>query len=347
MIAIHHFAGSFSDQWIKYCDDYQIPYKLVNCYASDIIAQLADCNGLMWHWSHRDYRVELFARQLTLSLEKKGIKVFPNVNTSWHYNDKLGQKYLLEAIGAPLVKTHVFYSKNDALNWIRQTSFPKVFKLRGGAGSVNVSLVKTKQKARRLANKAFSNGFSHINSYNRLKFRIMELQREKSFTGLLNAFKSFARIFIPTEIERFSPKDKGYIYFQDFIPENNFDTRLVVIGGRCFGARRYCRKGDFRASGGDLSFFEPELIDIECVKIAFDVSEKINAQSFAFDFIKDKGENKIIEISYGFPPGIANAGCKGFWDKNLKWHNEPVKPEFFMIEDFLEDLKHYHQSACQ
>lgn len=338
-IAIHDRAGSFSYGWIKYCDDNQVPYKLVNCYASDIVAQLDDCNGLMWHWSHNDYKAELFARQLTLSLEKKRIKVFPDVNTSWHFNDKLGQKYLLEAIGAPLVKSYVFYSKIDALNWLEHASFPIVFKLRGGAGSVNVSLVKTRQKAKHLVNKAFGNGFSHINSFNRLNFRILELKRDKNFAAFKNAFKSFARIFIPTEIERFSPEDKGYIYFQDFIPGNNFDTRLVVVGDKCFGARRYCRKGDFRASGGDLSFFEPELIDIECVKIAFDVSKKIKSQSLAFDFLTVKGENKIIEISYGFPSNIANTGCKGYWDKNLKWHNEPVNPEYFMIEDFLEELR--------
>lgn len=339
-IAIHDFAGSFSDRWVKYCIDNQVPYKLVNCYESDIIKQLDNCNGLMFMWGHNDYKAQLFARQLTLSLEKIGIKVFPDVNTSWHYDDKLGQKYLLEAIGAPLVKSHVFYSKIDALNWIEHASFPKVFKLRGGAGSINVSLVKTKYKAKHLVNKAFGNGFSHINSFNRLKFSILNLQKEKNFAGFISVIKSWARFFIPTEIERFSPTEKGYIYFQDFIPETLFDTRLVVIGNRCFGARRYCRKGDFRASGGDLSSFEPELIDIECIKIAFDVSKKLSAQSLAFDFINDKGENRIIEISYSFPPNIANTGCKGYWDKNLIWHNEPVNVEYFMIEDFLEELSH-------
>ena len=341
-IAIHSRSGSFSDQWIKYCNENHVPHKIVNCYESDIIAQLDDCSGLMWHWTLSDYKAGLFARQLTKSLERKGIKVFPDINTSWHYNDKLGQKYLLEAIGAPLVRSYTFYSKKDALNWVANASFPVVFKLRGGAGSINVSLVKTRQKAKRLVNQAFGNGFSQINRMNRLHYSILEVQRDKTFNATIKALKNFVRIFIPTEIERFSPKDKGYIYFQDFIPGNTFDTRLVVVGDRCFGARRYCRKGDFRASGGGLSSFEPELIDIECVKIAFDVTEKLTSQSYAFDFILDKGENKIVELSYCFPPNIANSGCKGYWDKNLKWHNEPVNAEYFMIEDFLKNLRQNH-----
>src|SRR5450631_3263571 len=102
-IAIHDRAGSFSDRWIKYCNENQVPYKLVNCYEFDIISQLDDCKGLMWHWDLNDYKAALFARQLTISLEKKGVKVFPDVNTAWHHDDKVGQKYLLEAVGAPLV----------------------------------------------------------------------------------------------------------------------------------------------------------------------------------------------------------------------------------------------------
>jgi hypothetical protein len=103
-IAIHHTPGSFSDRWLNNCLEKKIVYKLVNCYDFNIVDQLSDCDGLMWHWDQNDYKAALFARQLTLSLEKKGMKVFPNVNTCWHFDDKLGQKYLLESIDAPLVK---------------------------------------------------------------------------------------------------------------------------------------------------------------------------------------------------------------------------------------------------
>lgn len=334
-IAIHEHTGSYSDQWIEYCNKNEVAYKIVNCYNSDIISQLDDCDGLMWHWDLNDYKAKLFARQLILSCEKKGIKVFPDVNTSWHYDDKVGQKYLLEAIEAPIVNSYVFYSKKDALTWIQQASFPKVFKLRGGASSVNVKLVKTKSIAEKLIKKAFGNGFPFTNPYNTLKDDVLKLKRNKNISNVKKAVKSCARIFIPSELRYFSPKEKGYIYFQDFVPDNNYDTRLVVIGNRCFGARRYCRENDFRASGGDRSSFEPELIDVESVKIAFEVSKKLITQSLAFDFMVEQGKHKIIEISYCFPSEIASL-CKGYWDENLKWYPKPINPGYFMIEDFLK-----------
>ena len=53
-------------------------------------------------------------------------------------------------IGAPLVPTSVFYDKEEALAWAKNTTYPKVFKLRGGAGAANVRLAKNKKEAVRL-----------------------------------------------------------------------------------------------------------------------------------------------------------------------------------------------------
>src|SRR5215831_7076014 len=108
-LAIHHHPGSFSDRWILYCTEHRIPFKLVNCFASDVIQQLADVDALLWHWGHADSRAQLMARQVISAAEALGLVVFPNSATCWHFDDKVAQKYLLEAVGAPLAPTNVFY----------------------------------------------------------------------------------------------------------------------------------------------------------------------------------------------------------------------------------------------
>ena len=334
-IAIHQEVDSFSDRWIKYCDENNISYKLVSCYDSDIVKQLHDCDGLMWNWNQDDYKGILFARQLTLSLEKMGKKVFPNVNTSWHHDDKVGQKYLLECIDAPLVKSYVFYSKLKAEAWINSTTFPKVFKLRGGAGSTNVKLVRTKQHAQSFINKAFGKGFLQINSIDRLKDRFWVLRRDKNIDAIKFVLKGIGRLFIPIELAKFSQREKGYIYFQDFLPNNNYDTRLIVIGNRCFGVRRYTRDNDFRASGSGIKAYDPELFDHQFIKIAFEITKKLGAQSVAFDFIWDNDIPKIVEISYCFIIGPFYDTCPGFWNSNLVWHKKEVNPQFFLRYRYL------------
>tara|TARA_Y100001954_G_C15794197_1_gene596752 strand:- start:119 stop:1144 length:1026 start_codon:yes stop_codon:yes gene_type:complete len=338
VIAIHHRLGSFSDRWIQYCKEKNIKFKLVNCYENNIISQIQNCSGLMWHWDQNDYRSNLFAKQLMVSIKKMGIKVYPNIYTSWHFDDKIGQKYLLEAINAPLVNTYIFYDKKEAQKWIKSVEFPKVFKLSGGAGSVNVQLVNNKQRALRLVNQAFGNGFSSINKKNRLFDRIRKFNQQKNFSNFKKIVGGFGRLFIPTEIEKFSPNDKGYIYFQDYIPNNEYDTRMIVIGSRCFAVRRYCRKNDFRASGSGIAAYDKDLFDIRMVKVSFEVSKKINSQSMAFDFVIHEGKPKIIEISYCFIIGEFYDQCHGYWDEDLIWHNEEVNPQRFIIEDFIKNI---------
>ncbi len=71
-IAIHPTSFSFSDPWIDYCEKNGIPYKIVDCYKSDIIYQLEDCDVLMWHFQQTDPKDMLFARQLLYSVEFSG-----------------------------------------------------------------------------------------------------------------------------------------------------------------------------------------------------------------------------------------------------------------------------------
>jgi glutathione synthase/RimK-type ligase-like ATP-grasp enzyme len=269
----------------------------------------------MWHHHHANYKDTLFAKQLLYSLEQKGMKVFPNFNTTWHFDDKVGQKYLLEAIKAPSVPSFVFYSKKEALKWINNTTFPKVFKLRGGAGSANVKLAKTKSQAKKFIKKAFGRGFSQFDRLGHLKERFSRFRQGKdSFIGVC---KGFARLFIPTEFAKMYHREKGYVYFQEFIPNNSFDIRVVVVGDKATAEKRFVRKNDFRASGsGEFSYDD---INTDAIKIAFDAAEKLKLQSVAFDFILDNNKPLIVEMSYGFGvKGVSNA--PGYWDKDLNWH---------------------------
>lgn len=54
---------------------------------------------------------------------------------------------------------------------------------------------------------------------------------------------------------RFWIREKKYILFQEYLPDNEFDTRVTVIGNRAFAFRRFNRKKDFKASGsGEIDY---------------------------------------------------------------------------------------------
>ena len=318
-IAIHHRPGSFSDRWIEYCHEKDIDYKIVDAYTSDIVEQVKGCDAFMWHYHHNDYRNTLFAKQLLFSLESAGIKCFPNFHTGWHFDDKVGQKYLLEAIGAPLVPSYVFYTKEDALNWVDQTDFPKVFKLRGGAGSHNVMLAHTRKEAIKLVKKAFGKGFPQNSIQN-----LISEDRRKMREGKMNlhqTVKDIAAYYLkPNTFHKLQHPEKGYAYFQDFIPNNEFDIRVCVVDKKAFAIKRMVRDGDFRASGSGHIHYAKNEIDERCVKIALEVAQKLRLQSVGIDFVFDKDNNPlIVEISYGYTQR-GYFDCEGYWTEDMQWH---------------------------
>ncbi len=334
MIAIHSSPSSFSDRWIAYCKKKGITYKIVNCYQSDIMHQLDDCDALMWHFSHQSSKDVLFAKQLLYSVQVSGKKVFPDYNTMWHFDDKVGQKYLLEAIEAPLVPTWVFYDKHEALSWVDKTDFPKVFKLRGGAGSANVQLAHTKREAVKLIRKAFGRGFSQYNALGNLKERIRKYQLGK--TDLFDVFKGSIRLVYPTKYALVAGRERGYVYFQEFIANNNHDIRVIVISDKAFAIKRMVRDNDFRASGSGNILYEKQNIDDATIELSFLLAEKIQSQCIAFDFIFQNGLPLLIEISYGFLKEVYDP-CIGYWDKNLHWYDGKFDPCEWMVINVCND----------
>ena len=204
----------------------------------------------MWHHYHRSEKDTLFAKQLLYSVEMSGRKVYPDFRTNWHFDHKLGQKYLLEAINAPMARSYAFYSKQDSLNWVQKASFPKVFKLRIGSSSSNVRLVKTREAAVRLINTAFSQGFNQYDSWGSLKERWRKYRLGK--VRFIEVLEGFARIVMPTSYTNVHGRERGYIYFQDYIPNNTHDIRVNYVYNKCFASIRKVRPGDFRASGSGM-----------------------------------------------------------------------------------------------
>lgn len=333
MLAIHTGSGSFAAGWVQYCEENNVPFKEVDCFSNDIVDQLRGCRALLWHWQHNDYRAALFARQLIASLEALGLTVFPDTSTSWHYDDKVGQKYLLEAVGAPLIPSHVFYDAESALKWLDTSGVPVVWKLRGGAGSQNVKLVRSLGEARRIVRKSFRGGWRARRTH-ALRERIWKFRRAPGLGSFFNIGRGLARAIRPHEKFRNQSVDRNYVYFQSFMPGNDHDIRVVVIGERAFAIKRMVRDGDFRASGSGVIVHDRDEIPQECIKIALDVTRSIGSQCCAFDFVRSGDEWKIVEISYAF--SLAGyLDCPGYWDSDLSWQPGAFRPEYFMIEDVL------------
>ncbi|MFK4002529.1 RimK family alpha-L-glutamate ligase [Qipengyuania sp. NPDC077563] len=335
MLAIHTKTGPFAAGWVAYCLEKGIPFKEVDCFSPNIVEEVSDCKALLWHWSHNDFAATIFARQLIASVQAMGLVVFPSIETCWHFDDKVGQKYLLEAVHAPFIPTSVFYDPSTALDWLKTAKMPLVWKLRGGAGSRNVHLVKTKRRARKIIQKSFQSGW-HTSRLFTLSEKLRLARAKPSVKNIAGIMRGIGRVIVPHQAYRYQLPEKGYVYFQDYIPDNYYDIRIIVIGQRAFGIKRMVRDGDFRASGSGKIIYDKNQIPKQCIELAFETASQISSQSCAFDFVQIGGTWKIVELSYGFSlQGYLL--CPGYWRSDLSWVPGKFRPEEFIIRDLLEE----------
>jgi len=270
------------------------------------------------------------------ALEHAGVKVFPDFRTAWHFDDKVSQKYLFDALNVLAVAANVLVDREEALRWAEQAEFPKVFKLRRGAGSAGVKLVKDRAQARKLVRRAFGRGFPVYDPWDSLKERIYKWRLGKF--PITEVFKGLVRFASHPRFSRILGRERGYVYFQDFLAGNDCDIRIIVIHDRAFGIRRLVRPGDFRASGSGKITYARQDLDERCVEIAFETAEKLRSECAAFDFVYDENQCPwILEVSYGFSKEGYEL-CEGHWARAFRWHTGPFDPYGWMVDKLLQSV---------
>lgn len=318
----------------------KIPYVMVDSGNPDFWEELKDVDLFIFKWGH-DHQSHQIAHTILPVIENSlKIKCFPNYATCWHYDDKVKQYFLLDRCGFPAVPSYVFWDRAAALRWINHHSnYPLVFKLRNGAGSFSVFLIKNRAQAIRMIRRMFGRGIRQtdipvIHLAKTLNYDLAKMLRYYT-VALRNHY-------IRKEKNVYWLKHKNYVYFQDYMPNNQWDTRVTTAGKRAHAFRRFNRRHDFRASGSNHWDISPENIDMRMVKIALDVSEYFGFQAMAYDFVYDRHHQpRIVEMSYlyggaGFPDFM-----NGYWDEHLAWHVGRYWPQYFELMDLLElpDLK--------
>ncbi len=339
-IAIYNRPGSFSDRWCEYAERIGHQVYMVDVFRTDLHEYLngISVQALLMHPPMADQRTILAARAIVESTRLGGIRVFPTPEDFWHFDDKLSQKYIFEALRIPFPTAYAFFDKISALKWANSASYPVVFKLRAGAGSINVQLVQDRRQARVLIRRMFGRGIHSTNAAIRdVRTKLRAHKKERDWLGvfkrapktLLTLYRNWHDI----------PVEKGYAYFQEFIDGNAWDTRITVIGNRAFGFRRLVRPGDFRASGSGAIEYDPVRIDLRAVRLAFDAARKLRSSCMAFDFVVHPvtREPLVVEMSFAFKPEAVHA-CPGYWDDKLQWREGHVWPQDAIFDDLLRSI---------
>src|SRR4030042_3846139 len=190
-------------RWTKYCrffENNSFEYDLYNIHAQDWIERAEKYDIIIGFFSC-SFCDLLEMREKYHFLETYlGKTTYPSSGHAHLYEDKCLESYIAKAKGIPFVTTYVSHDKADALILVENLTYPVVSKIVPGSGSVGVELVRTREESRRIVEQAFSrNGRkTHLNCF----------------------------------------RQKNYVYFQEYVPNDGYDIRAIVIGNMVFGYYR-------------------------------------------------------------------------------------------------------------
>ena len=236
-----------------------------------------------------------------------GLRCYPSPDHLFLYENKSLEAYISTACGLPFAKTYVSHSREDALALIETARYPLVSKVDHSSGSMGVELVRTRRKARRLVRQAFSR------------------------TG--------RSVYVPWF------RQKNYVYFQEFVPNDGYDIRVILVGDRAFGYFRQVPKGDFRASG--MNTVQRRGLPEEAIRVALEVQKYVRSPQLVVDMVHGlDGRYVIIEYSIiclmdraedlqvDGVPGVYVIGDDGDirFEKGRYWIHELALRRFFLDE---------------
>lgn len=341
-IGIHYTEGiahgNYAHRWIEALRRHDVQVDLVDFEAINALDILNRCDAAMWHFYHNPNDKNVASKILFAFESILNKPVFPNLNTRSHFDNKIAQYYFFKAASVATPKTWVFWQYEEAVKFIDNAKYPMIFKLAVGAGSVNVIKLDSLAEAKRIVDKMFFKGFMPYttNEY-----------KSRGWRSWINHLKRALKFLVSHEnlpLSAYYEVQKNYVYLQEFLPNNNNDIRISVIGNRAFGYIRHNRPGDYRASGSGNFDVDPRNIPLEAVKIAHNLSKRYAFQSMAYDFLLDKNGNPLLtEMSYGFVNWMVH-DCPGYWDRDLNWHVGQVWPEDAHVEDFLKYIQEWRKN---
>jgi glutathione synthase/RimK-type ligase-like ATP-grasp enzyme len=309
----------------------------VDAFARDIFEKVSACDGFMWRYDPPAHP-RLYAGRLMRAIEDGlHLPVFPSLASRWHFEDKIGQYYFLQAAGIATPATHIAWTLEQAQRFCKIASYPFVLKLATGYQGSNVRLVHNRNEGLFYAKQLFSHGVIALGYGPASQSRLL-LRRAR-------AAKDVFRGRNPRGPTREADLQYGYFLAQEFLPGNDFDVRVTITGDRAFVFRRFNRPGDFRASGSGQVDWNPSHVGEDAVRLAYQTARRLDSQTLTVDVLRRADEPVIVELGLAYA-SWAIRECPGHWVLHgepdageLQWVEGSIDPADAIFEDFVANVR--------
>jgi glutathione synthase/RimK-type ligase-like ATP-grasp enzyme len=245
-------------KYVRFLEQNGFPYEYFDLSAHDWLEKARKFDIFVGILSSHLYHLQEMRKKYFTLETYLGKACFPSTAHILLYEDKTLECYISDTCDIPYAKTYISNEKQDALRLVDHLNFPMIHKMDPGSGSLGVELVRDRKQARKIVQQAFS------------------------MTGRATHSLYF--------------RQKNYVYFQEYIPNDGYDIRVLIIGNWVFGYYRKVLEGDFRASG--MNIIEKRELPEEAIRIAWKTNQVIKSPMLVVDLVHGlDGKYTIIEFS--------------------------------------------------
>jgi len=328
---------SFSSRWAELAQARNIEVVPVDVFAADAMGHISGADAFMWRCPSSAH-VRAYAKRFLYALEAGlGIAVFPSLKSSWYFEDKLAQRYFFSAADIPCARTDVFWTREAAEQFCASACYPFVLKLAGGHQSANVRMVRNRREAKFYVEELFGHGVASLGYRPASRSRVL-LRRLRAAAQTLGGHNPY----VPGADAELH---YGYFYAQEFLPGNEFEISVIIVGNRAFAVRRFIQPGDFRTRGSSGRMdWDPEQIGEDVIRLAFHTAQKLGTQTVALDILHRDREPVVMELTANYASWVVRK-CPGHWVLHgdpasgpLEWSEGCTRAADAIFEDFLNEM---------
>lgn len=265
-------------------------------------------------------------------LETRGNKLIPSSDLLRCHENKGFQELYKKERGLHSLTTLYLSTISESENY--EFEYPAVLKTTDGSNGNGVFLIRDKDEL-----KTKLNSLRTQNLWTKIDlFRRKYLRRKK-------VYKEYPDYSNKTDFIQYREYVAGEVNYvlQEFVPDLNYDYRVLILGGKFFPMKRFNRPDDFRASGAkkfDFNFNPDEGL----LNFSKEVYDKLSTPFLSLDICYDGMKYYLIEfqaLHFGITAFIKNnhffSNSSGQWIKKEK--NGSLEESFADgIVDYLNKL---------
>ncbi len=240
---------------------------------NEFITSLKDTEsfvGVYFYYTSSQYSIyKSFILDILIQITLRGGILVPELRHFMAHENKNFQELEKVRLGIRSPYGIPVGTYEEGVEILKNTVYPAVLKKYTGFRSRNVKLANNIEEGKKVLSRMLERNF--LFDMDSLYFIYRRLKNKEHY-----------------------PKKFGKVIIQEFIPDLTHDWKILVLGDRCLGGKRYVRKNDFRASGSKLYEMEEDPPE-NVLSFALKCKQQLNCPNASLDISENKGDLQLLE----------------------------------------------------